>query len=152
MTKISKLFFELKNIRILILNNNQLERIENLDELKMLERLEMRGNQIKKIENLNTNKNLRLLSLSCNQLKEIIDEQFPNLEFLEQLGLFGNFLGSNTNEEENLVILKKICLIFQYKLPKMNSIYLGGNYITNIKDWKIILNSYCPNLEFIDEN
>ena len=66
MELIPEIINSIKELKILILNNNKIKKISNLKNLIKLEKLQLRGNKITKIEGLNNLKNLTKISLSCN--------------------------------------------------------------------------------------
>ena len=94
MTAIPSEIKNLKNLEILILNNNKISKIENLDEMNNLYRLELRSNRIEEFENLKSLENLKFLTLSCNIIKELKTENIGNCYKMEELCLFGNYLGN----------------------------------------------------------
>jgi len=93
LTTIPEEINQLFNLQCLNLNNNKIRKIVNINNLVNLQRLELRSNKIEKMENLNYNKNLVLITLSCNLITEIKEEDISLMENLEELGLFGNYLG-----------------------------------------------------------
>jgi protein phosphatase 1 regulatory subunit 7 len=109
---IPEIINSMKELKILILNNNKIQKISNIENLIKLEKLELRGNKIAKIEGLNNLKNLTKITLSCNLITNIEENDFPKIETLIELGLFGNYLGienktldKNINEK-NIELLK----------------------------------------------
>jgi Leucine-rich repeat (LRR) protein len=127
--------------------------LNNLDGLK---RLELRSNRITKIENLNNLKNMKLITLSCNLVTSISEEDVGYWENLEEMGLFGNFLGIENKdsiieiENKNKEILKTFLNCLSLKSPKLKKIYLGGNHFSKINDYKNLLKKELPNLEYLD--
>lgn len=70
-----------RHIKILLLQNNQIEKIENLKKLKELEYLNLALNNISKIENLENCENLNKLDLTCNFIEsENLLESLFNLK------------------------------------------------------------------------
>ena len=128
-------FIELK---FLILNNNKIEKISNLDNLSKLEKLELRGNKISKVEGLNNLKNLKKLTLSCNLITNIEEKDFPQIDLLLELGLFGNYLGIENKKlekkinDENIENLKKFTELVNNKFKNLKGLYIGGNFFTNL--------------------
>ena len=128
-------FIELK---FLILNNNKIEKISNLDNLSKLEKLELRGNKISKVEGLNNLKNLKKLTLSCNLITNIEEKDFPQIDLLLELGLFGNYLGIENKKlekkinDENIENLKKFAELVNNKFKNLKGLYIGGNFFTNL--------------------
>ena len=161
---IPTVFNSLPELKILILNNNKIQKISNLDNQTKLEKLELRGNKIKKIENLNNLKNLQKLTLSCNLISDIEENDFPQIDSLVELGLFGNFLGienksfdKNLNKE-NIQKLKKISETLKLKFKNLKGLYIGGNFFTNLignsdnDNYKDIVNSIIPNIIIDGQN
>jgi len=56
---------------------------------------------------------------------------------LKEIGLFGNYLGIE-NEEENLKQLENLFQIFQKNARELTSIYIGGNHFLHL-DYSIII-------------
>jgi Leucine-rich repeat (LRR) protein len=127
--------------------------LNNLDGLK---RLGLRSNRITKIENLNNLRNMKLITLSCNLVTSISEEDVGYWENLEEMGLFGNFLGIENKdsiieiENKNKEILKTFLNCLSLKSPKLKKIYLGGNHFSKINDYKNLLKKELPNLEYLD--
>lgn len=138
LTSIPDIFKSLIALKILILNNNKIEKISNLDNLTKLEKLELRGNKITKIENLNNLQNLQKLTLSCNLISIIGENDIPKINTLTELGLFGNYLGIENKKynkeinEENIKQLKKFSEIIKIKFKSLKGLYIGGNHFTNL--------------------
>ena len=150
MTRIPKSFLDLSNLKTLILNNNKIEKIENLSNLNFLEKLEMRGNKIEKVENLENNKNLITLTLSSNLIKEINDNNFPILEKVEEFGIFGNYIGDDSDISNNYSIFKKTIQIIVKSFPKIKEIYIGGNFISQIPNFHNEIKTLIPSIQSID--
>lgn len=149
-TEIPHSFLSLTNMTQLILNNNKISKIDNLSNMILLERLELRGNKIEVIENLQNNKNIKTLTLSSNLIKDINKDTFPKNDKLIELGLFGNFIGENSNEDNNnLILIDTIRLIGEH-CPSLQSIYIGGNYISQNSTLKEIIKKYIKNIKTID--
>ena len=140
----------LQNMKILILNNNKIRKIEHLNKMNELERLELRGNKIEKIEGLNFSNKIHTLTLSSNLIKSIKNEDLPKNDYLEELGLFGNFIGDNENEKINEEIFNEVCLLLSEKFHKLKSLYIGGNYIFKIKEFNLKIKNKIKTLKFID--
>ncbi|HDR8220857.1 TPA: leucine-rich repeat domain-containing protein, partial [Bacillus cereus] len=62
---------QLKNLYVLILNNNEISSVETISEISMLNELELKGNQVVDIKPLSKLKNLQWLNLSDNKIKDI---------------------------------------------------------------------------------
>ena len=82
------------NLDTLILNNNKIKFLSNLDQCKNLTRLELRSNRIEIIENIDKLVSLKFITLSCNLIKSIAKISDTPMLKLEELGLFGNYLGN----------------------------------------------------------
>ena len=59
--------------------------------LNFLKKLELRSNKIQTFENLDSLQNLNFLTLSTNLITSI--DKLSYHQYLEELGLFGNYLG-----------------------------------------------------------
>ncbi|OOR09310.1 internalin [Bacillus cereus] len=79
---------ELKNLSVLILNDNEISSVEAISEISMLNELELIGNQVVDIEPLSKLKNLQWLNLSDNRIKDI--SIFASMLDLISLKLPGN--------------------------------------------------------------
>ena len=150
LTLIPDNFTKLTNLKILILNNNKITKIQNLNNMNELERLELRGNKIEKIEGLNFPHKIKTLTLSSNLIKLIEKDDLSKNDYLEELGLFGNFIGNNENEKINEEIFNEFCLLLSEKFPKLKSLYIGGNYIFKIKEFNLKIKNKIKTLKFID--
>ena len=165
---IPDIFKSLNQLKILILNNNKITKMTNLDNLINLEKLELRGNKINKIENLNNLKHLKKLTLSCNLINNIEENDLPILDELTELGLFGNYLGIENKKfdkdinAQNIEKLKKLSEIIKLKFKRLEGLFIGGNFFTNLisdlsndnKDgnYKIIINSIMPDIVIDGQN
>ncbi|GAW80028.1 protein phosphatases PP1 regulatory subunit sds22 [Plasmodium gonderi] len=94
-----------KNLKILQLISNCIEKIENLENNLELENLELYENSIKKIENICMLTNLKILDLSFNKIRII--ENIDTLINLEELYLSSNKIA----KIENLQNCKKLRLL-----------------------------------------
>jgi protein phosphatase 1 regulatory subunit 7 len=121
-----------------------------LEEFSNLARLELRCCRITKIENLSALTNLKLLTLSSNLITEINEEDIGQWDTLEDLGLFGNFLGNLNNYEENEKIFENILNLFAEKIPNLKNLYLSGNHFLKIKDWKLKVKIKLKSLKLLD--
>ena len=135
---IPEIINSMTEIKILILNNNKIQKISNLENLIKLEKLELRGNKITKIEGLNNLKNLTKITLSCNLITNIEENDFLQMDTLIELGLFGNYLGienktldKNINDK-NIELLKKFGILIKNKFKNLKGLYIGGNFFTNL--------------------
>ena len=158
---IPEIINSMKELKILILNNNKIQKISNIENLIKLEKLELRGNKITKIEGLNNLKNLTKITLSCNLITNIEENDFPKIDTLIELGLFGNYLGienktldKNINDK-NIELLKKFSEMIKIKFKNLKGLYIGGNFFTNLNiinddkendDYKNIIKSIIPEI------
>ena len=121
--------------------------------MKELTRLELRNNRISDISYLiifeKYNK-IEKITFSSNQIKKLEIAKFPRTDSLQELGLFGNYLGDNANHDNNLKILNEIILTLQAKAPFLEKLYLSGNYFLNIKDYKALITNSILSLKFIN--
>ena len=158
---IPDIFNSLKELKILILNNNKIEKITNLENLTKLEILELRGNKINKVEGLNNLTNLTKLTLSCNLITNIEEKDFPKIDSLLEFGVFGNYLGNENMEfdekinDENIKKLTNFIQILNIKFNNLKSLYIGGNFFTNLNEpkdndisgnYQDIIKSIIPNI------
>ena len=158
---IPEIINSMKELKILILNNNKIQKISNIENLIKLEKLELRGNKITKIEGVNNLKNLTKITLSCNLITNIEENDFPKIDTLIELGLFGNYLGienktldKNINEK-NIELLKNFGVLIKNKFKNLKGLYIGGNFFTNLniinddkenEDYKSIIKSIIPEI------
>lgn len=163
---IPDIFKSLPELKILILNNNKIQKISNLENLTKLEKLELRGNKITKIENLNDLQNLKKLTLSCNLISDIEENDLPKIDNLIEFGLFGNYLGVENKKfdkninDKNIQILKKFSEMIKLKFINLKGLYIGGNFFTNLiinlsnndGDYKNIISSILPNIIIDGQN
>ena len=162
LTSVPDSFKSLSNLKTLILNNNQIEKISNLENLTKLEKLELRSNKITKIENLNNLKSLQKLTLSCNLIANVEENDLPVIDSLTEFGLFGNYLGienkkyENDINDKNIQLLKNFANIVKLKFKNLKGLYIGGNFFTNLisnssnnsndDNYKFIVNSIIPGI------
>ena len=138
--------------------------------MRNLNRLELKSNKITKIENLNNLENLKLLTLSCNLINTISEEDLPVINNLEELGLFGNFLGvdyvqfnNNINfdisteedfylkiDNQNLTFLENILELLNTKFKNLKKLYLGGNNFSKLRNFRKIVRDKLDNIKFLD--
>ncbi|CAH8636294.1 unnamed protein product [Heterobilharzia americana] len=124
------------NLKKLQLNNNIIEKIENLDDLVNLTWLDLSFNRIAKIENLNKLTKLEDLSLFNNHIKLIegLDES-RNLKHFS--------IGNNQiTELENIVYLRQF--------EKLESVTLSGNPVTNNPDYLYYTCAFVSQLQYLD--
>ncbi|SOV16435.1 leucine-rich repeat protein [Plasmodium gaboni] len=87
--KIEFINIHCKNLKILLLQNNLIEKIENLNQLKKLEYLNLAINNITVIENLEKCESLKKLDLTLNFIDlDTIEESIKNLQKNENLKEF----------------------------------------------------------------
>ena len=135
---IPEIINSMTELKILILNNNKIQKISNLENLIKLEKLELRGNKITKIEGLNNLKNLTKITLSCNLITSIEENDFQQIDTLIELGLFGNYLGIENKildkdiNDKNIELLKKFGVLIKNKFKNLKGLYIGGNFFTNL--------------------
>ena len=135
---IPEIFNSMTEMKILILNNNKIQKISNLDNLIKLEKLELRGNKLTKIEGINNLKNLTKLTLSCNLISNIEENDFPQIDSLLELGLFGNYIGIENKKfdkninDKNIELLKTFVEMIKVKFKSLKGLYIGGNFFTNL--------------------
>ena len=168
---IPEIINSMTELKILILNNNKIQKISNLENLTKLEKLELRGNKITKVEGLNNLKNLTKITLSCNLITKIEENDFPQIDTLTELGLFGNYIGienkaldKNINDK-NIELLKIFGEMIKNKFKNLKGIYIGGNFFTNLnmnnddggndkkeENYKCIIKSIIPNIDIDGQN
>ncbi|KAI9348784.1 hypothetical protein DFJ73DRAFT_429317 [Zopfochytrium polystomum] len=89
--KIENLDVYCRHLEILYLQNNLINKIENLHKLKELQYLNLALNNIKKIENLQGCESLRKLDLTVNFVEDLLDLESLKVNFnLQELFLVGN--------------------------------------------------------------
>ena len=158
---IPEIINSMAELKILILNNNKIQKISNLENLTKLEKLELRGNKITKVEGLNNLKNLTKITLSCNLITKIEENDFHQIDTLTELGLFGNYIGienkaldKNINDK-NIELLKNFGVLIKKKFKNLKGLYIGGNFFTNLniinddkenEDYKNIIKSIIPEI------
>ncbi len=134
------------------MNNNKIQKIENLDNLKLLERLELRSNKLTKLENISNLQKLKLLTVSCNLIKKINYEDLEEIITMQEFCIFGNFLGEDLIETENEKSLNNILKILKIKFPCLIKLYIGGNHFSSLPKLKEIILENLPCLQFLDGN
>ncbi len=117
---------------------------------------------------MNNLKNLKKLTLSCNLINNIEESDFPIIDTLIELGLFGNYLGIENKKydkninDENIKILKNLTENIKLKFRYLKGLYIGGNFFTNLicdlsndnkdNDYKKIINSIIPDVIIDGQN
>ena len=80
-----------RDLKILYLQSNLIDKIENVSRLKQLEYLNLALNNVQRVENLEKCENLKKLDLTVNFIAELTSlESLKHNEFLEELYLTGN--------------------------------------------------------------
>lgn len=133
------------NLKILNLNHNNLENLNDLPVLESLNVLHLRGNKLISIDGLNKCKNLRMLDLSQNRIKDITEVEL--LINLEKLNLRNNDIDriSGFNTLINLtglnITFNKIKVIEGLEnLKNLEVIGLGGNPFEKIQGLEKLIN------------
>ena len=99
LTKIEKYFLKLINLHDISMQENNVIKIENLDNCRHLEKLWLCSNKISQMENLHNCLNLSELNLADNLISEIVGiDRLVNLEILDV----------STNMIENLKDIEEI--------------------------------------------
>jgi len=107
----------LVNLQWLDLSFNNIEYIEGLDNLTKLTDLTLFNNQIKKIENMDKLENLHVLSLGNNEIanpEEVI--YLRRFKHLKSLNLKGNSMCKNTNHQAFVVAHLENVTFFNFRL------------------------------------
>ncbi|KAI3359888.1 hypothetical protein L3Q82_014238 [Scortum barcoo] len=128
--------WEFTSLARLDLNNNLIERIENLDRLVNLTWLNLSFNSIEKIEGLDSLRKLEMLNLSNNKISVI--ENMDALEKLTHFCFANNLLG----QLENVLYLRKFKNLF--------TLNLRGNPLSKGDDYKFFIAAYFPDLRCLD--
>lgn len=149
-----EIFNKLTNLRILNLEINEINKIENLEKCIFLNNLNLNYNKIEQIENLECLINLERLNLTGNQIKKL--EKLATLKRMKYLYLGGNKLKDLDNIENEVFYLEELILYDNrikdlpenFSLPFLKSLYLNSNKLKQIR------NFFLPNLEelFLQDN
>lgn len=118
------------------LDNNIIDRIQNLDQLVNLKWLDLSFNNITKIENLEKLTSLTDLSLFNNRLTAI-----GGLDSLTQL----NVLSLGNNQIENLDSIKAL-----RNFPNLRLLNLKGNPVCKNDDYRNTIFAYLTKLKYLD--
>ncbi|XP_044745262.1 dynein regulatory complex subunit 3-like [Coccinella septempunctata] len=126
----------MKNLKILKMDNNFIEKIENLEDLTQLMELDLSFNKITKIENLNTLIKLKKLSLFDNRISAI-----ENMDDLKNLTILS--IGRNSIMDwKNIVYLRR--------LPALRSLNMADNPCCSLKDFKYFIATFLPDLQYYE--
>ena len=129
----------LTRLKVLDLSFNNIKVIEGFESLLNLEKLYLSSNLIEKIENISACKKVRVLELGSNNIS--IVENIEELSDLEELWLGKNkikemFLPRRFDKLKLLSLqsnkLKTWSTEFLKNAPKLESLYLGNNYLPDI--------------------
>ena len=147
------------DIQIMYLNSNKIIKISNLSNFYNLKELFLQNNKIKIIENLP--RTLKKLDLSNNYIDNLTG--IESLIYLEWINL------ENNNIKKISILIKLINLVEIYcsnnlienfsdcsqleKLKNLEIFDISGNEIVNsMKNLRITIIYYCPNLKFLNRN
>ena len=135
---------ELRNLKVLHLNNNKIDSMVNSETLSDVEELDLRSNQIASLEGFANMNLLRWISLSSNWLKSV--QGFPLMPHVRYVGLFANFI-----ENDLEMVLIEVCA----KAPMATNALLMGNNCVNVNNSKELFTKYhvsntsfSPQVEF----
>ncbi|BBM97147.1 dynein regulatory complex subunit 3 [Marchantia polymorpha subsp. ruderalis] len=120
----------------LLLDNNQLSKIQNLSHLTTLTELDLSFNSIEKIEGLETLTNLTDLSLYNNKIARL-----EGLETLEELVCLS--LGNNL-----LADLEDVAYFRQFR--KLRLLCLDGNPISKDPEYRLFVIAFMRNILYLD--
>ena len=154
LTYIPKEIGSLIYLETLILNNNKISVIENLSPLKKLTKLEIRSNLISSLSDdfylLLNNNNLKTITVSCNLIvNDTIKFSEINCKSCIEIGLFGNYLGYENDDDKNEIFLKEFCTSLANSFTSIKKIFLGGNHFSNCSFFKPIVLSVLK-LEYLE--
>ena len=124
-----------ENLKLIDLSNNNISRIEGLENLIGLKELNLDNNQIIEIEGLENLIELESLNLSNNQITKICG--LENLIKLRELDLRNNLLTSYPKELEVIVsnlYIKEGNPIEKYTLGKIEDIIMGMEIVLPLGD------------------
>ncbi|XP_056641566.1 dynein regulatory complex subunit 3-like [Diorhabda sublineata] len=124
-----------KSLVKLKLNNNYIEKIENLSMLVHLEELDLSFNKISKIENVESLTKLKKLKLYENLIEKI--EGLDNLKHLAVLSLGRNKISDKT----------EIHYLRQFNLISLNMAY---NPCTEDENFRLYVAVFLPNMDYYE--
>jgi Leucine-rich repeat (LRR) protein/GTPase SAR1 family protein len=139
----------LRQLKILILNHNSIEEIEDLHLFPHLEKLDLSNNNIKQLLKIEAHNRLKALDLSGNKLKKISEiTQFPSLEWLSlSRNALQDMDGLQGNNSLRVLDLSRN-FIPGYKSNKKNPalaiLNLSNNLLFDLPDLK-----NTPNLQYL---
>ncbi len=122
-------FENAKQLRVLLLKDNMIQKISGLEQCTALEVLDLSGNQISRVINLENLINLKLLDLSYNQIRNKGTLRLLSLnKCLESLFLHGNPItfALDKAQRRHLVGLTKVYV--KNLVPSL--LYYDGNSVT----------------------
>lgn len=135
-------------LKFLNLEENQIEKISNLDSLTKLYSLNLNKNLIKKIENISKLENLEKLSLNYNLIEQI--ENCEQNFHLKILSIGKNKISSIESIENQVLYIEELILSEnrikfipeKFSLPYLRFLDLNENKIKKLNEFL-----YCPCLE-----
>ena len=141
-TKIENFDKLCRHIKILLLQNNQIEKMENLSKLKELEYLNLALNNLEKIENLENCENLNKLDLTCNFINLAnFRESLFNLkkcEKLKEIYFTGNPCTNFSNYRDMVIsIVTQLITIDGKEIKPSERILAKQNYKKNVEILKM---------------
>nr|CAI5846272.1 unnamed protein product [Callosobruchus analis] len=126
----------MQSLTKLQLNNNYIEKIENLDMLINLKELDLSFNRIAKIENLDALVNLEKLCLYDN-----IIEKIENMDTLKNLTILS--IGKNQiSDSENVLYLRKF--------DKLTSLNMALNPCAEAPNFRIYIATFLPKVVYYE--
>lgn len=156
-----RLFFDSDILRIdnlltftkltkLQLDNNLIEKIENIDHLIHLEWLDLSFNNIEKIEGLETLVNLTDLSLHHNQISVI--EGLDTLTKLDVLSIGDNEIKTLVEAEvpQGQPAVEPVSIMYLRRFKSLRSVNLAGNPVCENPDYEAYVVAFLPVLAFVD--
>jgi Leucine-rich repeat (LRR) protein len=103
--------------------------------LSKLRRFEIRGNRLTTLEGIGGLKSLEYMTVSCNTINEVKLNELTDYPSLTEIGLFGNYLGDETDSQKNKLIFEELMSILSKKAPNLKVIYIGGNHFVGLSDY-----------------